>query len=258
MSKRTLVLLLVGCLFTAALWAADDPFVGEWKLNPSKSKIIEEMKVESVGTNKYAFDFGGGAETIAADGTDQQGLAGTTVSVTIEGPDSWKVVRKKDGRILLTANWKLSQDGHTLNDDYTEFGPNGSSSNVQYVFKRTAGTSGFVGTWENTSQQMNSVFVLQVRPYEGSGLSFINRAQETTRNIKFDGKDYPALGPNLPTGFASSGRRVDTRTLQLTDKIDGKIVRTQQVELSPDFKTLTMTVHVVRRSEPNILVFDRE
>ena len=62
------------------------------------------------------------------DGTDQLGLAGTTLSITIEGPDSWKVVRKQEGRILMTAYWKLSKDGNTLTDNYTQFGPNGSSS----------------------------------------------------------------------------------------------------------------------------------
>jgi len=45
------------------------------------------IKVESVAGDKYAFDFGGGsAETIAVNGTDQAGIAGTTVSVIAEGP----------------------------------------------------------------------------------------------------------------------------------------------------------------------------
>ena len=259
MSKRTLQLLLVGCLFTSALWAADDPFVGEWKLNPAKSRFPDEMKVASAGTNKYSFDFGvGSAETIATDGTDQPGLAGTTLSVTVEGPDSWKVVRKKDGRILLTANWKLSQDGNTLEDDYTEFPPNGSSSKVKYVYKRTAGNAGFAGTWESTSEEVNSVFVLKVQPYEGDGLSFINPAEGVTKSVKFDGKDYPNEGPNVASGSVSSGRRVNERTLQLTDKVKGKTVGTEEIELSPDHKTLTMTVHAGGRSKPNILVFDRE
>ncbi|HVH71960.1 MAG TPA: hypothetical protein VNB49_12710, partial [Candidatus Dormibacteraeota bacterium] len=105
---------------TGALWAADDPFVGEWKLNPSKSKLTDEMTVETAGANKYAFDFGGGnPETILADGTDQPGNGGTTFSVTVLGPDSWKLVRKKDGRPILTGNWKLSQDGNTLTDNLT-------------------------------------------------------------------------------------------------------------------------------------------
>ena len=42
-------LVLVGGLMAAALWAANDPFVGEWKLDPSKSKLSDVMKVEQEG-----------------------------------------------------------------------------------------------------------------------------------------------------------------------------------------------------------------
>jgi hypothetical protein len=45
--------------------------------------------------------------------------------------------------------------------------------------------------------------------------------------------------------------------MQLIDKVEGKIVDTRQVDLSPDLKTLTMTVRPVNRSKPNILVFER-
>jgi len=258
MFKRTFELLLVACLGTGALWAANDPFVGEWKLNPARSKLTDQMKVESVGANKYVFDFGGGNETIVVDGTDQPGNFGSTLSVTVEGPDTGKVIRKKDGRMLITATWKLSKDGNTLTDDFTGIEPNGSTFNLNYVYKRTAGSSGFAGTWESTSETVNSVFVLQVRPYEGDGLSFIDPSEEETKNVKFDGKDYPNLGPNVVPGSASSVRRVNERTLEMTDKIDGKVMDAQQIELSSDLKTLTMTVHTVGRSEPNILVFERQ
>ena len=258
MFKRTFELLLVACLGTGALWAANDPFVGEWKLNPARSKLTDQMKVESVGANKYVFDFGGGNETIVVDGTDQPGNFGSTLSVTVEGPDTGKVIRKKDGRMLITATWKLSKDGNTLTDDFTGIEPNGSTFNLNYVYRRTAGSSGFAGTWESTSETVNSVFVLQVRPYEGDGLSFIDPSEEETKNVKFDGKDYPNLGPNVAPGSASSVRRVNERTLEMTDKIDGKVMDAQQIELSSDLKTLTMTVHTVGRSEPNILVFERQ
>ena len=76
--------------------------------------------------------------------------------------------------------------------------------------------------------------------------------------MKFDGKDYPNLGPNVPSGAVSSIRRVNERTLEMTDKINGKIMDTQEIEISSDLKTLTMTVHTVGRSEPNILVFERQ
>ena len=259
MLKCALRLLLVACLVAGALSAATDPFLGEWKLNAAKSKLIDVMKVESVAVNKYAFDFGGGsAETIATDGTDQPGIAGTTLSVAIEGPDSWKVIRKKDGRILLTAFWKLSKDGNTLKDDYTEFGPDGTSSNVKYVYQRTAGTSGFAGTWEGSSETVNAVIVLKVQLYEGDGLSFINASEGATTNVKFDGKDYPKAGANVRAGSACSARRVNEDTLEMTDKFNGKITDTRQIKLSADRKTLTITVHIPGRREPDILVFERQ
>lgn len=256
MAKRTFPWLLVACLATSALWAATDPFVGDWKLNPSKSKLTDQMKVANLGGNKYEFDFGGGPERIVADGTDQRGVYGTVLSVTVEGPDAWKVVRKKDGRMLLTANWKLSQDANTLTDNYTEFEPNGSPSTVNYLYKRTADGTGFAGTWEST-MPMTSAFVLQIRSYEGNGLSFIRSSQDT-RNLKFDGKDYPVEGRGVAQGSTSSARRLDGRTLEIIDKVSGKITRTERRELSPDLKTLTRTVRPVGQREPNIFVFERQ
>lgn len=255
-SKRSFLLLLAACAVTASAWAAQDPFVGEWKLNLSKSKLIDQMKVESLGGNKYDLDLGGGPEKIVADGTDQQAIQGTMLSVTVEGPDSWKVVRKKDGRTLLTGIWKLSKDGNTLTDNYTEFEANGTPSTEKYLYKRTAAGSGFAGTWESTIP-MDSAFVLQIRPNEGNGLSLI-RSADDTRNLIFDGKDYPVAGHSAAQGVTSSARRVDERTLEVTDKIKGKITRTMRIELSPDLKTLTRTVHPVGQRDPNIFVFERQ
>ena len=258
MSKRILQLLLVACLAAGSLRAADDPFVGEWKLNPSKSTIIDEMKVASAGGNKYAFDFEGTAETIATDGTDQPGLDGTTLAVTVEGPEAWKVVRKKDGRMLITANWTLSKDGKTLTDDFTAIGPDGKGSTVNYVYKRMAGTSGFAGTWVSRSQTINFEFLLKVQPFEGDGITIISSSQGQTTNVKFDGKDYPKSGANAGKGSTSSARRVNPHTVEIEDKVNGKTEYTRQMKLSSDLKTLTMTLRLGQGREPNILVFERQ
>lgn len=255
MLKCAFQLLVVVCLMTATLWAAD-AFVGDWKFNPSKSKLTDVMKVEDLGDNKYSFDFGGGPESIVTDGTDQPGNRGSMLSVTREAPDTWKVVRKKDGRMLLTATWNLSPDGNTLSDNYTEFAPNGSPSTVNYLYKRTASGTGFAGTWESP-MTMTSSFVLQVRPYEGDGLSFI-RSPQDIRNLKFDGKDYPVEGPGAGPGVTSSARRVDERTLEITDKVNGRIIRTERREISPDLKTLTRTIRPSGQQEPNIYIYERQ
>jgi hypothetical protein len=254
-AKFTLRLVLVVSLVTGTLWAANDPFVGKWKLDPSHSKFIDMMKVAAAGANRYSFSFSPGyVETVVADGSDHPALDGTTLAITIVGPDSWKVVRKQNGRTTIIGIWKLSQDGKTLTDTFTGFKPDGSTFVLHYVYQRTAGSSGFPGTWESPSGE--SPFALQIEPYQGDGLSFI--AEGVTKNIKFDGKDYPNLGRTLLPGSASSGRRVNGRSLEITDKIKGKVTHTQDVDLSPDLKTLTATVHPAGQSKPNILVFNRE
>jgi hypothetical protein len=251
---------LVVCLIEGTLWAANDPFVGKWKVNPSKSRLTDEMKVEAVSENKYAITFGPGAiDTIVADGNDQPALQGTTLSLTVEGPNNWKVVRKREGRTVVTGYWTLSGDGKTLNDDFTAYHPDGSTIKLHYVYKRSAGSSGFMGTWESASEELNSVIELEIQPYQGDGLSFNGSIYGWAKNMKFDGQDYPDLGPNAAAGSASSGRRVNERSLELTDKFQGKITETRRIELSTDLKTLTMSMLPAGESKPkNILVFERE
>jgi hypothetical protein len=261
MLRRTFRLLLVSCLVTSSVWAANDHFAGKWKVNPSKSKLNDEMKVEVAGANRYILTFAPGAvDTVVADGSDQPALQGTTLSVTVKGPNNWEVVRKMKGRTLLTGDWKLSEDGETLNDAYTEYAPDGSKSFfLPYVYQRTAGNSGFEGTWDSDSEKVKPDIELQIEPYEGDGLSLNSPGEEMTKKMKFDGTDYPDLDPHGDPGSASSGRRVNERSLEITDKFKGKITATRQIELSTDLKTLTMTVRLEGQSRPkSILVFDRE
>ena len=238
MLNRIFQSLLVFCLATSPLRAETDPFVGQWKL----VKLSDQMTVTKVDANKYAFDFGGGPETIVVDGTDQPASGGTTLSVTADGPN-WKVVRKKDTRMLLTATWTLSKDGNSLNDDFTAFSQDGSPSNVKYVYARRAAGSGFAGRWVSVIATLNSAILLEVRPYESNGLSFIIPSQGQTLNANFDG---------------SSARRLNARSLEIVRKSNGKITQTRQIELSPDLKTLTMTVHVVGKDDPYVYVFERQ
>lgn len=245
---------------TCASGAAENPFVGDWKLDPSRSQLIDEMRVESLAADKYGFDFAGNGalETIVIDGSEQPGGFGTTLSVTAVGPGAWKVVRRKDGRMLITANWQLSKDGDTLTDDFSSIAPDGKASTVNFVYKRTGGGSGFAGTWVSTSAAINFVLLIQIRPFEGDGLSIINPSS-LTRNMKLDGKDYRNVGPNAGIAATSAVRRLDAHTLELVDKNgDGKLYDTQKIQLSSDLNTLSMIVLGAGRTRPNTLVFARQ
>ena len=254
MLKRALKLLVFASLAVGTIWAAENPFIGEWKLNASMSRMPDEMKVESKGDNTYSFNFGAGAETIVADGTDQPGYGGTMLSVKADGHDSWTVERKKDGRLLLKATWKLSEDGRTLTDSFRQFGPDGSALSIDYVYERSGGGSGFAADWQSIKETMNSPFVMQVKEYQGDGLSFMTPFQKDPKNVKLDGRDYPSGGADSST----SVRRVDDHTLEMTDRAKGEVTDTREITVSPDGKRLTMTVHAPGQSKPEVMVFDRQ
>lgn len=272
MLSRIFQVLLVVFLVTSSVWAANDPFVGKWRVNPSKSKLYDEMKVEAVGANRYAITFGPGqVDTVIVDGSDQPALSGTTLSIMAKGPNSWEVVRKMKGRMLLKADWTLSADGKTLNDVFTQYLPdgmtlfsqplpNGSTLVLPYVYDRTTGDSGFPGTWDSESAKVKTGIELDVQPYEGDGLSFKRSDEEMLKKIKLDGNDYPDPDPSrVDKGAAYTGRRVNARSLEITYKSEGKITGTRQIELSADSKTLTVKENLVGQNRPkSIFVFERE
>ncbi len=55
---------IVKILPTVQVWhgQAQSPFIAEWKLDPLKTRMHDQMKVENKSGKKYMFDFGGGAE----------------------------------------------------------------------------------------------------------------------------------------------------------------------------------------------------
>jgi hypothetical protein len=258
MLRRLFLLLLVVLITTTALHAVDDSFVGKWKLNPDKSTTHDQMKVTSAGANRYAFDFGGGPEFIVANGTDQPGLEGSTLAVTAQAPRVWRVVRKQNGRMQISAIWTLSADGNSLRDDFTGYPSNGPSFTIHYIYTPIGGgASGFAAVWDSTSEKPGRVEI-EVQPYQGHGLSFINQTQHSTKNMIFDGKDYPVKEGNAAAGAMSSARRVNVNTLEFTEKRNGKVADKQHIQLSPDGKTMTMNIQPASGRKPDVLVFERE
>ena len=258
--KHALTVLIALCIFTGTSRAADDPFAGKWKLDSSRSEFpTDTMKVVSAGTNKFTFIFSEpNAETIVTDGTDQPGIFGTTLSVTVQEPRVWIVVRKSKDRTLLRAVWTLSEDGKTLHDAFTEYRPDGSPFTVDYDYLSKGGESGFAGTWQSTSEEFVSTYEIQIGPYQGDGFSLADPVAGIDKNLKFDGTDYPNSGPNARPDMLSSGHRISDRSLEVTDKLKGMVQSTDDFELSPDLQTLTETQHHPDQDKPTVLVFKRE
>jgi hypothetical protein len=81
----------------------------------------------------------------------------------------------------------------------------------------------------------------------------------TTYTANFDGKDSPLTGSQVANTVAL--KRVDARTTVRTDKKDGKVVQTLTRVVSPDGKTMTVTVKGTNaQGQPvnNVIVFDKQ
>jgi hypothetical protein len=258
MFKRICCSLVLAFLLAGTLYAADDPFCGKWKLNLEKSKFVgEQMKIQDLGGGKYTLTFGNVSDTIIADGTDQPVHFGRTVSITAEGPNGWKMVDKKDGKVMTSMTHTLSPDGKTQTIKGTESKPDGTTSDFTSEFKRVSGSSGWAGTWERTSVKISSADEWEISAYEGDGLTFNTPAYNDTLSMKFDGKDYEEKGPSVAPGSMSSGKRVDAHTLDVTDKIKGEVMDHTKFEVSQDGKTLTLTVHETGQPHAVTIVYNK-
>lgn len=55
--------------------------------------------------------------------------------------------------------------------------------------------------------------------------------------LRFDGAEYPYSGPALPT--MRSYKRIDARTFEWVEKVNGKVTTTTRSTITPDGKTRT-------------------
>jgi hypothetical protein len=72
---------------------------------------------------------------------------------------------------------------------------------------------------------------------------------------KFDGKDYPLTGD--PDADTRSYKKIDARTMELTNKKDGKVVANAKIVVSADGKTRTVTLTAAGKKVHSTAVYDK-
>lgn len=255
MAARSILLVAV---FTFSL-LADDPFIGKWKLNLAKSKLTgQTIRIEELPGNRYQFQEDEHTDIIFADGLDHPTHFGDTMSITKKTADSWAIVYKRDGRTLMSTVWQVSPDGQTLTYTATGTRPNGVRFRNEMTCKRISGTAGLAGTWESTDVKLSSPREIYIEPYAGDGQSITFPGRKETIRMKFDGRDYPEQGPTVVDGATTSGRRLDERTIETTEKIKGRVIETAKATISPDGNTQTIVVTEPGDNTPVVLVYERE
>lgn len=246
-------------LFTTALMAADNPFVGTWKLDTAKSNFTgETMKLEPTGSNMVRYSSGGESYEFRTDGKQYPGLFGRIVSVKKVDPKTWERTTTFKGKVLSRTTLQLSPDGNTLTETATGTRPDGSSFKETEVYQRAGEGSGMLGTWKSKGVQESSSEILEFAPNGTDGIAFNIPQIKGKCLLKFNGKDYPAVGPTVPAGLTLAMTKTNDHTLEMTEKIKGKPIFKGTYTVSDDGKTLTSTGSPVAVNEQTTAVYDRQ
>ena len=257
--SRILVSFALVSLISAGALAADDSFVGKWKMNPDKSQLNGlTYKIEDAGGGQYKFSFGDDVETLTLDGKGHVTKFGDTWSIKATGPNRWESINKRDGKVTARSKWTISEDGQTFTTMDENMRPDGSTGKSESTLKRTDGTSGLVGTWESSSVKMMSPLTIEVAKWQTDGYTLSNPAYKQNLHFKLDGKDYTPTGPRVPKGMTASASKSGDQNLELSYKLKGKTIETDRWELSADGKTLTQTITYPGVDKPELDVYDRQ
>lgn len=248
-----------GLVFLLALSPAlyaDNPFVGKWKIDKSKSRIAGSVdSVTTAGPNTWTFAFGDFSWTVKADGTQQPTPFGTT-SMKVINPTTWQFTNMTNHKPSGTETWVLSADGQSMTRTYSGTQANGQPFSGVANLKRIAGASGFAGRWQSTEVQMTFSEV-DIAANGPDGISLLLPEDGTKYSLKFDGKEYPEEGPRIPPGLTVSARMTGPRTVAATTRLNGKVLETEEWEVSPDGSTYTYIEHDTGAAEPVVIILHR-
>jgi len=180
------------------------------------------------------------------------------MAITIQDPNTWKLIEKSNGTTTATETWTLSQDGKLISAVAKGVRPDGSEFENHAAFKRIASSGGFAGTWQVEDVKLSSPSLLQIDASGTDGLTVSFPSDKVTMTISLDGKECPVEGPIVLKGSTVSAKRIGSHALKLTDKLNAKVMDTTDWKLSPDGKVLTMTEHDSGVKKPVVSVYDRQ
>jgi len=245
-SMRKTMFLLAFWGMVGTLWAAS-PFDGTWKIDIDKVQFPVKPQIWAIQNGTYTCSTCDPKINIKADGIDQAAPQGTkdydTLAVKVVDDKTVVITSKKGGEVVSSEKETVSSDGKIALAEITEY-PEASKQPVTVkatlirVASGPAGSHAFSGSWRLQKADKVSENALTVTYKSSSdGLMMTNPIGESF-DVKFDGKDYPIKG--VAAGYTISLTKVNDRSIDATEKHDGKIMSVNHMTMSADGKTMTV------------------
>ena len=253
MQKRIACAFMLATVVSFA--AAEAPYFGRWKANPSKGDMgSTQLTYSRVGGDELQETQDGKSYKFKVDGKPYPIPPPVEMTAAWKQVDSntWEVTYRKNGNVVAIDTTKLSADGNTLSTTSKTV----ESKDVlggSIVLHRTGGGPGLLGTWKGTP--VLDSFILEVLPYQSDGLIFRVPDRFETKAL-FDGKPHPMTGPMASKGSTAAFTKSGPRSFETKQLTPGEPPMTATVTVSSDGKTLTEVAQIgaLKRT----WVFDRQ
>jgi hypothetical protein len=223
---------------------AQSPFDGTWHTNMDQSKMSPKPIVFSLKNGMYDCSSCNPQIHVKADGQDQSvtGQSYDTIGVREIDSKTIEVKGKKSSKPVFEQTRTVSDDGKNLRLKSTSYRPGNDqtvTAEVSYtrIGKAPARANGTSGSWRVNKVNLSENGVTTTYKSNGDDLTMSTPAGEGY-TAKLDGKDYPYKGSF--SYDAVSLKRINDRTIEETDKLDGKATQVSKMSVSTDGKTLTV------------------
>ena len=232
--------------FLPALAAAASPFDGTWVWDATSAQLPDRPDVYVLVQGVYTCKSCVPEITSRADGADHP-VSGhpyaDSIAVSIVDPHTVKAIYKKGGKVTGIDQLTVSDDGKSLQEhyeDHSESAPSSFHTLLKRVAPGAAGAHALSGSWQATQFESVSenatTYTVKVTK---EAISFYD-IRGTGYDAKFDGKDYPMTADIGHTMV--SVKRLDERTIEETDKHDGKVDSVFRMTVAADGKTAQYVV----------------
>jgi hypothetical protein len=240
--KTTLLLCSMLALPVGSVLAADSPWNGTWKLDPTQSHFTGDTftLTKGPGDMLHYSDGSSASYDFGVDGKEYKTWSNRTTTWTPAGNNAWDTVTQADGKVLVKSHRQLSADGKTLTITATGTRPDGVAFRDEVVFDRVSGTTGLVGTWRSVkASEPDGPREFVISSPAGGVLHYEVPDMKASAEGRTDGSDTPLTGPEVPPGTTISFKMLSPTKIRYVMKINGKTDNMGEQTLAADGRSFS-------------------
>jgi len=233
-----------------AVASAQDPFIGTWQLSGAKSNAPRENPTFTPladGQWEWTSEAEGDAYRFRMDGKPVPHPRGGMIAWKQIEANIWESIWNREGRPATEYRWRLAEDGQVL---------------VRLAvspdrYHRVAGSAGLAGKWKWDITSGGDISLnIQADGADGWVMTEGFSSLQYVCKAKFDGKEYPTVGPKGDAMQTLALKRTGTRTVEIRQtNVKGQSPITHVYTVSEDGKTLTRVWGDAKN--PNVMAYQR-